>query len=97
VIETPEGGPAELRLGCKNGWKLWFNGQFLFGRDEYHRGAEIDQYRLPVTLRPGANTIVVKLCQDEEVEDWTVEWEFQLRVTDPTGKPIRARVAGLIR
>lgn len=80
--------PAELRLGCKNGWKIWFNGQFLFGRDEYHRGAEIDQYRLPVQLRAGENVILVKLCQNEQKEDWTVEWEFQLRVTDPLGTPI---------
>jgi hypothetical protein len=88
-FDAPTSGPAELRLGCKNAWKIWFNGQFIFGRDEYHRGAEIDQYRLPIELKAGRNTILVKLCQNEQVEDWTVEWEFQLRVTDPTGKPIR--------
>jgi hypothetical protein len=82
--------PAELRLGCKNGWKVWFNGRYLFGRDEYHRGAELDQYRLPVELEAGRNTILVKLTQDEEKEEWTVEWEYQLRVTDPTGRVIRS-------
>jgi hypothetical protein len=82
--------PAQLRLGCKNAWKVWFNGRFLFGRDEYHRGAEIDQYRLPVDLKAGPNLILVKVCQNEEVEDWTVEWEFQLRVTDALGTPIRS-------
>ena len=82
--------PAELRLGCKNGWKIWFNGQYLFGRDEYHRMAEIDQYRLPVELRAGRNTILVKLTQNEQKEEWTVEWEYQLRVTDPTGRVIRS-------
>lgn len=82
--------PAELRLGCKNGWKIWFNGRYLFGRDEYHRGAELDQYRLPVELKPGRNIILVKLTQDEEKEEWTVEWEYQLRVTDPTGRVIRS-------
>lgn len=81
--------PGEIRLGCKNAWKVWCNGRFLFGRDEYHRGAEIDQYRLPVQLEPGPNVILVKLCQNEEVEEWTVEWEFQLRVCDPLGTPIR--------
>ena len=96
-FEAAQESSAELRLGCKNGWKIWFNGQFVFGRDEYHRGAEIDQYRLPVTLKPGPNTILVKLCQNEEVEDWTVEWEFQLRVTDPAGKPIRAGSDGQAR
>lgn len=85
---SPTARTAELRLGCKNGWKIWFNGEFIFGRDEYHRGAEIDQYRLPVQLQPGKNTILVKLCQNEQKEEWTVEWEFQLRVTDSLGTPI---------
>ena len=80
--------PVEIRLGTKNGWKVWWNGRFLFGRDEYHRGAEIDQYRLPVVLKPGRNTLLVKLCQNEQTEDWTVEWEFQLRITDALGTPI---------
>ncbi|MBX3731518.1 MAG: hypothetical protein KF791_02865 [Verrucomicrobiae bacterium] len=84
------GRPAQIRLGCKNGWKVWVNGQFLFGRDEYHRAAEMDQYRLPFELRPGRNTILVKCCQNEQTEDWTREWEFQLRVTDAEGTPIRS-------
>jgi hypothetical protein len=86
---SDEARPAEIRLGCKNGWKLWFNGAFVFGRDEYHRAMEIDQYRFPVTLRAGKNTMLIKLCQNEQVEDWTVEWEFQLRITDALGTPLR--------
>lgn len=82
---------AELRLGCKNGWKIWLNGRFIFGRDEYHRGSQIDQYRLPVQLQAGKNTILVKLTQNEEVKDWTKEWEFQLRVSDAAGTAILAK------
>ena len=80
--------PVELRLGCKNGWKVWLNGKLLFGRDEYHRGMEIDQYRLAGELKPGKNTILVKLTQNEQTEKWTVEWEFQMRITDALGTPI---------
>ena len=80
--------PAEIRIGCKNGWKVWFNGKYLFGRDEYHTGAEIDQFRLPVELKAGKNVILVKCTQNEQTEDWTKEWEFQLRVTDAQGTPI---------
>ena len=79
---------VELRLGGKNSWKVWLNGKFLFGRDEYHTSAEIDQYLMPVQLQPGRNTILVKVCQNEQVEEWTEEWEFQLRVTDALGTPI---------
>jgi hypothetical protein len=82
--------PAEIRLGCKNGWKVWLNGKFLFGRDEYHTGAEIDQFRLPVQLRAGTNVLLVKCTQNAQTEDWTKEWEFQLRVTDAQGTPIRS-------
>jgi hypothetical protein len=88
--ESPRAQTVELRLGCKNGWKIWVNGEFIFGRDEYHRGAQIDQYRLPVNFRAGRNTILVKLCQNEEVKDWTKEWEFQLRVCDASGTAILA-------
>jgi hypothetical protein len=80
--------PVEIRLGCKNGWKVWLNGKFLFGRDEYHRGAEIDQYRLGGELKPGRNVILVKLTQNEQKEEWTKEWEFQMRLTDALGTPI---------
>ena len=79
---------VELRLGCKNAWKIWLNGELLFGRDEYHRGIRIDQYVLPVTLKPGRNTILVKACQNEQEQDWTVQWEFQLRVCDSTGAAV---------
>ncbi len=79
---------AELRLGCKNAWKVWFNGELVFGRDEYHRGMRIDQYQLPVRLQEGTNTILLKICQNEETQDWTKEWQFQLRVCDPAGSAI---------
>ena len=82
--------PAELRLGCKNAWKVWLNGELVFGRDEYHRGMRIDQYKLPVQLKKGSNAILVKACQNEQVEDWTVQWQFQLRVCDATGTAIHS-------
>lgn len=89
-FESEAGGPAELRLSCKNGWKIWFNGEFVFGRDEYHRGQRIDQYKMPVQVKPGKNTVLVKLCQDEQDKDWTVEWEFKLRLCDSSGIAILA-------
>ena len=81
---------VELRLGCKNAWKLWLNGELVFGRDEYHRGQRIDQYKMPVTLQKGLNSILLKLCQNEQKQDWTVQWEFQLRVCDSTGTAVLA-------
>lgn len=80
--------PVQLRLGGKNSWKVWLNGRLLFAHDEYHTNTEIDQYLMPAQLQPGRNTILVKVCQNEEIADWTEEWEFQLRITDALGTPI---------
>ena len=88
---SAEDRPAEIRIGCKNGWKVWLNGELLFARDEYHRGAKLDQYKLPCQLKKGKNTLLVKCCQNEQTEQWTVEWEFQLRVCDATGTAIVAK------
>ena len=90
TFDSPAERDAELRLGCKNAWKVWLNGALLFGRDEYHRGQQMDQYKLKCRLKKGANTILVKCCQNEQTEQWTVEWEFQLRVCDSTGTAILA-------
>lgn len=90
TFDAPSERDAELRLGCKNGWKVWLNGELIFGRDEYHRGQQMDQYKLKCRLKKGANTILVKCCQNEQKEEWTAEWEFQLRVCDGTGTAILA-------
>lgn len=90
VIDSPEERDAELRLGCKDAWKIWLNGQYVFGREEYHRGQQMDQYKLKVHLRKGANPLLVKCCQNEQKETWTVEWEFQLRLCDSAGTALAA-------
>lgn len=89
-FESAADRPAELRLGCKNAWKVWLNGELLFSRDEYHRGMKLDQYKLPCRLKKGVNTVLVKCCQNEQTEQWTVEWQFQLRVCDATGTAVLA-------
>ncbi|MCA9131011.1 MAG: hypothetical protein KDB22_28200 [Planctomycetales bacterium] len=88
VFNSPVEQDVELRLGCKNGWKMWLNGELLFARDEYHRGMKIDQYKMKAHLKPGENQILMKLCQDKMTESWTVEWQFQLRVCDAAGTAI---------
>lgn len=90
VFNADRDQAVQLRLGCKNAWKVWLNGELLFGRDEYHRGQRIDQYTLPAKLRQGPNVILVKCCQNEQTQDWTVQWEFQLRVCDASGNAVLA-------
>ena len=75
----------EIRLGTPNAWKLWVNGEQIFGRDEYHRGTFLDQYKVTAKIKPGPNVILLKVCQNEQTEDWAQAWTFQLRVCDRSG------------
>lgn len=88
TISVPTARSAQLRLGTPNAWKLWVNGQLVFARDEYHRGTFFDQYAIPVDLVAGANTVLLKVCQNEQTEEWAQEWQFQLRACDTAGARI---------
>jgi hypothetical protein len=79
---------VEFRLGTPNAWKLWVNGEMVFQREEYHRGTRMDQYKVPVTLNSGPNTILLKICQNEQTQSWAQDYLFQLRVCDSTGVAI---------
>ena len=78
----------EVRLGTPNAWKLWVNNELIFARDEYHRGTFLDQYKVTAKLKPGANVILLKVCQNEQTEEWAQAWTFQLRVCDRSGVAI---------
>jgi hypothetical protein len=80
---------VQFRIGSKNAWKLWVNNELLFARDEYHRGStRVDQFILDGRLKKGTNKIMVKICQNEQTESWTKQWEFCFRITDTSGTPL---------
>ena len=80
---------VHFRIGSKNAWKLWVNEKLLFARDEYHRGrTRIDQFIIDGKLKKGENQILLKVCQNEQTQSWTKQWEFNFRVTDLTGAAI---------
>ena len=80
------GQAVEIRLGTPNGWKLWVNGELAFAHEEYHLTMRMDQYRVPLSLKPGVNQILLKVCQDEQTVEWAQRWQFQVRVCDSSGK-----------
>jgi hypothetical protein len=87
---TPAQRKVEVRLGTPNAWKLWINGKLAFAREEYHRGSGLDQYRVAADLAPGKNTLLLKICQNEQKEDWAQDYKFQLRVCDPSGVAVHS-------
>ena len=88
--EFPAAGAreVELRLATVNSWKVWVNGELVGFREEYHHGTRIDHYRAAASLRPGANRILLKVCQNEQTEDYADPWRFQIRVTDRIGTAV---------
>jgi len=80
---------GEVRIGSQNALKVWVNGKELISREVYHSGGQIDQYTAPVQLQAGLNTVMVKVCQNEQTEAWAQDWSFQLRFCDSTGLAFR--------
>ena len=73
--------PAQIRLGTNDTGTLWFNGEKIFAMNG-ERGAQPDDDILPVQLRKGENTILVKVCNTERY------WGMYLRITDEKGGPL---------
>ena len=38
----------------------------------------------------GENEILLKVCQNEQTQSWTKQWEFNFRITDRTGSAIHS-------
>jgi hypothetical protein len=85
--------PAELRLGSLNATKIWLNDKLVADNEVYHALTKMDQYIGKGVLKPGKNVILVKICQNEQTEDWAVDWKFQLRVCDAAGTAIHSQPA----
>jgi hypothetical protein len=89
VFESPEARDAEIRWGCVNANKLWLNGKQLAAHHVYHAGEEMDQYAVKCSLQRGRNELLLKVCQNEQKEDWAQDWRFQVRICDSVGTPLR--------
>lgn len=79
---------VDVRLACINANKVWINGKLVISNDVYHAGMNLDQYIAKASFKKGANTILIKVCQNEQTESWAQRWQFQIRVTDDTGKAL---------
>lgn len=76
---------AQIRVSTPNSFKLWVNGEAAASYHVYHSGFEPDQYTVPCRLKQGENVIFIKVCQNEQTQDWAKPWAFYLRVCDALG------------
>jgi hypothetical protein len=87
-------GVVEFRGAADDNFTVWVNGDRRFGFEEYRNGVRLDRHRFSVNLRAGVNTVLVKVCQaPAEPNNTEPNWEFLLRVVDPTGKGIQLNSA----
>jgi hypothetical protein len=92
-VESPEERLIEIRCGSATAVKIFLNGKQVFAREEYHHGMSMDQHLATVTLKKGKNTIVLKICQNNQNEQWAQTWAFSVRLCDAVGTAVPFRVA----
>jgi hypothetical protein len=73
---------ATLLTGSDDGIIVWLNGQKVQTQNVW-RGAQMDSERVPVHLKAGENTVLVKVTQGGG------GWGFFLRIADEFGLPIK--------
>jgi hypothetical protein len=88
AIDSPTERPVQVRVGSINAVKIFLNGKELFAREEYHHGVEMDQYVAAGTLKAGRNEVLLKVCQNEQSEEWAQAWGFQARLCDAAGAAV---------
>jgi hypothetical protein len=90
-IESDSEQPVELRAASITAIKMFLNGKEVFARETYHQGFTADTHIAPVKLKQGKNTILLKICQNDQKEPWAQDWKFQLRVTEADGSKVAVR------
>ena len=79
TVNSPDERKVQLRFDSDDQGKVWLNGEQVFTHTKTY-SASIDKFTIPVTLKPGKNSILVKVCEEEG------GWGFYLRITDTEGK-----------
>jgi hypothetical protein len=90
-LRGPAARDAEVRLGCFTAFKLWVNGELALVRGDAYTGMRPDHYVAKVRLKPGTNTLLLKVAQDVPPPQLPPpnHWRFMLRVSDATGAAIK--------
>ncbi|MFY3746518.1 DUF3857 domain-containing protein [Anaeromyxobacter sp. Red801] len=85
-VEAPREIEARLWLGASGAARVWVNGAAVLTDPDYHP-ARLDQRGAVVTLRRGANRILVKLCHQDG------RMGFYLRLADARGEGLELAAA----
>ncbi|MGL6193896.1 MAG: hypothetical protein ACRC2T_03635, partial [Thermoguttaceae bacterium] len=87
AAEIPErfGDNITVRASSFNALKIWVNGELVGEYEIYHGHEEPDQYTIPVKLTPEKRAILIKVCQNNQPQEYANEWRMRTRiVAEPT-------------
>jgi hypothetical protein len=81
---------VQLRCGADDNITIWLNGRQVFAKEEWQNGTRLDRFIVPVQLKAGENTLLLKVCQGPKYRDpgMSNPWSFQIRISDASGKGI---------
>lgn len=80
-VHSETAQPAALRIGAKNGFRVWINGAEVASKD-LERPFRREQDSVGIHLLKGWNTVLFKLPQSKG------SWRFAVRLTRPDGTPL---------
>jgi hypothetical protein len=81
TLRSPREQAATLIAGGDDGLRIWLNGRLVIDRPGITASA-LDAFRVPVTLQPGANRLLVESGQGGG------DWGFSVGLTAPDGGPL---------
>jgi len=81
-IWSPAATRAVLQAGSDDGIAVWLNGKQCL-RHELMRGVKLDDEAVEVALKPGWNTLLIKVSQELQ------GWAFAVRLTDLEGRQLQ--------
>ncbi|WP_442481355.1 hypothetical protein [Aeoliella sp. SH292] len=93
-VDVPAAQAVQVRYASPNGVRVWVNGKLVASNEVYHAGGEVDQYTADTNLVAGKNTLLIKVCQNEQKESWAQNWSVQLRLCDALGGGIPFTTSG---
>jgi len=76
AIHAPAAVSLPVSLGSDDTLTVWLNGEKIHEENVY-RACAADQVRLTLTLRPGVNHLLLKICQGDG------DWAFYFRADPP--------------
>jgi hypothetical protein len=82
VLSSEVAQEALLKFGTDDTITAWLNGEKIIDKNT-RRGVTVDEDIVPVTLRAGANPVLLKVWNEQG------GWGFVMRATDREGNPLR--------